>query len=43
MMIKNPITNYKLNYELTHNIKSCIQYKYLGIYIDNLGRIPIKN
>ena len=41
MAIKNlqPI----LNHKLTHNIKCCSQYKYLGIHIDNHGRIPFKN
>ena len=43
MAIKNPDICNNLNNDLTHNIKSCTQYKYLGIYIDNHGRIPIKN
>lgn len=41
MMIKN--RDYKLNHESTYNIKCCSQYKYLGINIDDHGRIPIEN
>ncbi len=43
MAIKNPDICNNLNNELTHNINSCTKYKYLGIFIDNYGRIPIKN
>jgi hypothetical protein len=43
MAIKNPDICNNLNNELTHNINSFTQYKYLGIIIDNYGRIPIKN
>jgi hypothetical protein len=42
MAIKNPDICNNLNNELTHNINSC-SLKYLGIIIDNHGRIPIKN
>jgi hypothetical protein len=43
MAIKNTDNCNNLNNELTHNINSFTQNKYLGIIIDNYGRIPIKN
>ncbi len=43
MAIKYPDIFNNQNKELTHNINSCTQYKYLGILIDNYGRLPIKN
>jgi hypothetical protein len=42
MAIKNPDICNNLNNELTHHKKSSTQYKYLGIIIENYGRIPIK-
>ncbi len=43
MAIKNTDIFNNLNNELTHNVNRCTQYKYLGIIIDNYGRILIKN